>query len=335
MRTVVAHVEIQGRNDRSCRVTWTLEGPPVAVDVATGPTANHLDHRHETTVPAGQSSLELAVPAGARLFVSVAPHGGGPAVVAADRRIGFEGATNFRDLGGYRTRTESRVRWGKIFRADSLHRLSSTDLVLYRQLGLKTVFDLRTDRERAERPNPVESRALTIVGRPNGVAAATPPGSLSAADGERFLRDLYLGLIEHAAEQIGQLFQAFAGSDALPAVFHCHAGKDRTGIVAALLLEALEVEREIVLDDYELTSRYWLRNPQDSSFERLIEAGLTPEAAAGAFTAPRWAMQSALEGLDADHGGIVRYLTGPAGMGPRDIEALRRRLVYPAGDRSS
>lgn len=335
MRTVVAHVEIETRGDRSCRINWTFEGEPVAVDVATGPTPNHLDHRHETTVPAGQSSLELEAKTDGRLFVSVAPHGGGPAVVAADRRIGFEGATNFRDLGGYRTHRNTRVRWGKIFRADSLHRLSPADLVLYRQLGLRTVFDLRTDRERVERPNPVQSRALTIIGRPSGVAAAELPRGLSAADGERFLRDLYLGLIEHAAEQIGELFQAFAGGDALPAVFHCHAGKDRTGIVAALLLEALEVERTAVLDDYELTSRYWSRNPQDASFERLIEAGLSPEAAAGAFTAPRWAMESALEGLDAEHGGIVQYLTGPAGMHPREVETLRRRLLYPAGTEAS
>jgi protein-tyrosine phosphatase len=323
----VAYVEIDTQTDGSQLVRWQLEGEPVAVDIATGPTPDHLDHQHHSTVTAGQTALQLPGDPGRR-YVSVAPHEGGPAVVAADRRIPFEGISNFRDLGGYRTSSGSAVRWGLVFRADALHGLSTNDLALYEDLGLRAVYDLRGEIERTERPNPVPSRPLTVIGRPTDAGTpAAPPSIATTEEGERFLYDLYIGLIEHAAIQIGELYQALAGDDGLPAVFHCHAGKDRTGLVAAVLLEALGVEREAVLDDYELTARYRVRAQQEPTFQRLIEYGMSPEAAAGVLTTPRWAMQDALTEVDRKYGGVEAYLTGPAGMQSHDLVALRKGLL--------
>jgi protein-tyrosine phosphatase len=328
--SAVVDLQVDTQPDGVLTVHWAVEGQPTAVDVATGSSADHLQHAHETTVPAGQTTLQLPGRGTGRPFVSVTPHEGGPAAVAADRRVPFEGITNFRDLGGYRTRSGDRIRWGLVFRADALHGLSPRDLALYEQLGLRAVFDLRGELEREERPNPVPSRLLTIVGRPPDVEAAVPvPGGTTIADGEQILHDMYLGLMAHAALQIGQLYTSLATDDGLPAVFHCHAGKDRTGLVAALLLEALGVERDLLLDDYELTARYRLRVHQESSYQRLVESGVSPEAAAGVLTAPRWAMASALDDLDTRYGGVESYLTGPAGMRPGDLRDLRRRLVGP------
>lgn len=316
--------------DGSLLVTWQLAGQPTAVDLATGPTPDHLDHAHQVTAPAGQTSWRLPGAAGSRLFVSVAPHGSGPAVVTTDRRVAFRGITNFRDLGGYRTRLDAAVRWGMVFRADALHGLHPEDMDLYDQLGVRTVFDLRGDVERTERPNPVDSHHVMVLSRP----ADSEPlvSAVSGTDGEQILGDLYKGLIDHAATQIGQMFTALAKDESLPAVFHCHAGKDRTGVVAAILLEALGVERSDILDDYELTGRYRLRSQQDSTYEKLIEAGLSPEAAAGVLTTPRWAMEEALAYLDTQHGGVEEYLTGPAGLPKEDLKALRALLLdHPAG----
>jgi protein-tyrosine phosphatase len=328
--STVAQVEVDTQPDGTLTVRWAFEGEPVAVDVATGPSPDHVDHQHQTTVAASQTTLQLARRRG-RQYVSVAPRQGGPAVVAADRRVPFEGVTNFRDLGGYRTRSGARIRWGLVFRADALHGLSPRDLGLYDQLGLCAVYDLRGELERTERPNPVPSRPLTIIGRPAGTdPPAAPPGT-TTADGQQILHDLYRGLIEHAAIQIGELFTALGAEGGMPAVFHCHAGKDRTGIVAALLLEALGVERDLVLDDYELTARYRLRTQQQSSYQRLVESGVSPEAAAGVLTTPRWAMQQALDLLDRQYGGVEPYLTGPASMRPGDLLALRRQLLGLTG----
>jgi protein-tyrosine phosphatase len=301
------------------------------VDLASGPTPDHRGHRHDITVPAGQTSWRLTRREQGRVFVSLVPHGSGPAVVTTDRRIRFLGITNFRDLGGYRTRVGAVVRWGMVFRADALHGLLPEDLNLYEELGLRTVYDLRGDVERAEKPNRVNSRHLSVLSRPADAGPPAPPAGLSVADGERILTDMYQGLIDHAATQIGQLFTGLSQDDGLPAVFHCHAGKDRTGVVAAVLLEALGVDRHDILDDYELTARYRLRSQQEPTYERLLQAGLSPEAAAGVLTTPRWAMDEALAHLDAEYSGVQEYLIGPAGMRKQDLEALRARLL----DRSS
>jgi protein-tyrosine phosphatase len=316
--------------DGSLLVTWELTGDPVPVDVGVGASPDRRDHRHEVTVPAGTTSWLLVHPGDGRLFVSVAPHGSGPGVVVTDRRVAFRGITNFRDLGGYRAGVDGLVRWGMVFRADGLHGLLPDDLSVFEQLGVRTVYDLRGDLERTENPNPVPSRRLSIMSRP---AEADPPArtGLTAADGERILADVYSGVIDHSAAQIGELFTGLSEDEALPAVFHCHAGKDRTGVVAAILLEALGVPRPVVLDDYELSARYRPRPHQDSSYERLIRSGLSPEAAAGVLTTARWAMEEALGHLDAEYCGVEEYLTGLAGMRKEHLDALRARLLENAG----
>lgn len=326
--STISHVEVETQTGGTVVVRWKVEGDPVAVDVATGPSPDRVDHEHQATVPAEETSIVVPAAGRGRLYVSVAPHGRGPAVVAADRRVPFEGVTNFRDLGGYRTRDGGRLRWGRVFRADSLHGLTEADLALYERLGLRAVYDLRSESERNERPNPVSSLQHTITGRPQGsLPDYLIANGIGDADGEQLLETVYVGMLDHSAAQIGRLYEGLAGDGGLPAVFHCHAGKDRTGVVAALLLEALGVERADILDDYELTSRYRLRVHQEWTFERLLKSGLAPEVAAGVLSTPRWAMERALAHLDEHYGGIDAFLTGPAGMSADAVETLRRRLV--------
>jgi protein-tyrosine phosphatase len=333
--TAVVHVEVDTQPGGSLHVRWELDGGPAPVDVATGPTPERLDHAHETTVPAGQTTVELRGRGRGRRFVSVAPHGGGPAVIAADRRVPFEGITNFRDLGGYRARAGGRVRWGLLFRAEALHGLTEGDRELYEHLGMRTVYDLRSEMEREAHPGPFPSRWLEVIGRPRDSDAPSPLAGgatgMTVEDGERILEGLYAGLVEHSAQKIGELLTGLTEEEGLPAVFHCHAGKDRTGVVAALLLEALGVDRQTVLDDYELTARYRFRSQQEPTFQRLIEQfAMSPEAAAGVLNTPRWAMAAALDKVDRAYGGIDPYLTGPAGMRAADVATLRARLLAGA-----
>lgn len=248
---------------------------------------------------------------------------------ARDRRLPFEGATNFRDLGGYATADGGHTRWGLVYRADGLQQLTSADVERFGALGIRIVFDLRRDRERDTRPNRVPSTALCMMTpvEEAGVESLDRTRLLDQRDGELLLRTMYGNVLRHSASRIGQLFASLAAPDGLPALFHCHAGKDRTGIVAALLLEMLRVDRETVLDDYELTSAYRLREHQDSSYNNLVELGLAPEAAAAVLGTPRWAMAETLTDLDGVFGGAEAYLTGPAGLDRSVLERLRELLV--------
>lgn len=248
---------------------------------------------------------------------------------ARHRRVPFEGAGNFRDLGGYPTKAGGQTRWGLVYRSDGLQNMTETDLRHYEALGVRVVYDLRRDDERERLPNRVPSIGLCIM-TPAYEAGVGPLDRLNVADregGERLLREMYHNMLVHSGRVIGTMFGGLSSPAGMPAVFHCHAGKDRTGLVAALLLELLGVERQVVLDDYELTARFRLREHQTESFQRMLDSGMAPEAAAGMLGAPRWAMAETLAQLDDDFGGIEPYLRDRAALDQQTIDRLRRLLI--------
>ena len=331
MTALVERVEVVYRSPGTLDVSWVTVGGDVSVDVAYGTTPETIDHDHVATIDAGSCNTTLREVGPGPHFVSVSPHGLGPAVVAGERRLSFDGIQNFRDLGGYPSRHGGHTRWGLVFRSDALHKLTDDDLDAFHRIGLRVVYDLRSDRERESNPNPVDSIQFEVIGRPRADdaedEAAARAQFVSSPDGEQLLRDLYLGMLEHSAALFGRLLAGLTEPHELPAVFHCHAGKDRTGVTAALLLLALGVDREAVLDDYELTRRYRTLAHQQDSLANMMEMGMAPEAAAGVLSAPRWAMAEALDELAHRYGGIEAYLCGPAGMSPDTLQRLRATLV--------
>lgn len=330
MSPALTHLAVDRTAPDDLVVSWTST-EDVLLDVGHGPSPDAIDHVHVATVPAGVGSCTLPGVGPGPVFVSVAAHGHAVARIAGERAIAFEGLQNFRDLGGYPAR-DGHVRWGRLFRADSLHKLTPADHDTIARLGLRVVYDLRGDKERTTHPNPLDNVNLPVVGRPvlpEGVDEITRTGAalVEIGDGERVLRDLYVGMLDHSAHHFARFFRGILGTDGLPAVFHCHAGKDRTGVVAALVLLAIGVSEDDVLDDYELTRRYRTFENQQDSYANMIEMGMSPEAAAGVLATPRWAMADMLAALDGSHGGIVAYLTGPVGLTPADLDRLHELLV--------
>lgn len=243
------------------------------------------------------------------------------------RRIAFEGVVNFRDLGGYRTAAGRCTAWGRVFRSDALYRLSPADLVTYAALGIRAVYDLRSDDERALHPNPMPSRHIPLESHvPRG--EFTDGSALrEAIDAERRLRDVYLAVLSTAGPLFGELYAGLAHDDGLPAVIHCAGGKDRTGLAAALLLSCLGVGRESVLDDYELTAHTLTAARHREILQRFVSVGMSQEAARAFLGTPRWVMAEALETIDKDYGGVEAYLRGPGALGTTTLEALRRLLL--------
>jgi len=171
------------------------------------------------------------------------------------RRVRLDGPVNFRDLGGYRTASGDSVRWCQIYRADALHDLSARDVrTVFDELGIALVIDLRSEREVSlVGTGPVGSSGATWVHLP--VIDETQPVQQTWAELSRDvpLAERYLRMLDQSGPRFVEALTLIAESD-VPLVFHCTAGKDRTGLLAALLLSLLGVPNDEVAHDYALTS---------------------------------------------------------------------------------
>jgi protein-tyrosine phosphatase len=315
-------IDVEATEPESLTVRWE-PAVETEVEIGLGPTPDAAAHTHVIRVPAGERSARLTGVGTGRQYVSVTYDG--TRLVAAERRVRFVGTLNFRDLGGYPTASGGWTRWGLLYRSSNLHRLTVDDLTAFDSLGVRAIFDLRRDDERAQEPGPRPARGLPMPTR------YTDMPDLSRlrdrADGERWLFDEYQTMLAEGGPIFGTLLTALAEADGTPAVFHCAGGKDRTGMSAALLLSWLGVDRETVLDDYELTNRFQSAEHIPEFVDLFMGLGITRPAAEGLLSSPRWAMTDALDLMDSDYGGIESYLRGPAAMTDAALTDLRRRFV--------
>lgn len=248
------------------------------------------------------------------------------------RRIPFEGAKNFRDLGGYPVPGGKSTRWRLVYRSGRLHNFTEADLESFGRLGVRAIFDLRGDTERELEPDPVPSVHFPVLDELASEEGVGIMRATTAREAEEAVARIYTGLLRRRARVYGQLLTSLADPANRPAVVHCTAGKDRTGIAAALLLGALGVDRPTLLYDYELTGEEDYSDA-DALRRTLSAVGVAPAAAEVVVRAPSAPLARALEELDRAYGGIDEYLLGPAGLGPATLLDLREALteVDPAG----
>jgi protein-tyrosine phosphatase len=170
------------------------------------------------------------------------------------RVLAFDGCVNFRDLGGYPTAGGRHLRWRRLFRAAGLHRLTAGDHDRLIELGVATVVDLRTVDEAEQRGRfPVEQVPVRYVALPlMDILPATE--ELPSWREASFVADRYAHMVAEGAPALTRAFEVLASPGALPAVYHCSAGKDRTGVLSALILAFLGVPDEFIVADYALSA---------------------------------------------------------------------------------
>jgi protein tyrosine/serine phosphatase len=156
-----------------------------------------------------------------------------------------------------------------------------------------------------------------IGGYPSGHGGLTRWGAVYRSDSLHYLTEDDLPAFD--ALDVKTIYDLRRASE--------RSGKDRTGMAAALLLTALGVDRETVLDDYELTNDYRSVAQVPDVIDKFVDAGIRRDAAAGMLSAPRWAMAKALDELDMSYAGIDEYLLGPGGMSDGALQALRAALL--------
>ncbi len=170
--------------------------------------------------------------------------------MTTERIISLEGAVNFRDLGGYGTLDGRRTKWRVLFRADGLSELTAADIAKVADLGIRTVVDLRSGYEVEQSrfdvdAHPVDFHHFPFIDQlPDVEAWERAPGLLGTQ---------YKEMLDDAAPQITAALDVLATPSAQPAVFHCTAGKDRTGLLSAIVLSLLRVPEDTVVADYALS----------------------------------------------------------------------------------
>jgi protein-tyrosine phosphatase len=244
---------------------------------------------------------------------------------APARHIVLERSFNFRDLGGYPTLDGGTTSWQTLYRADGIHRISEADVVRLQPLGLKTVIDLRTPDEIEQNGRfPVDS--VDYRHHPVMDVIWTPELIEANADSPTFLIDRYREMLVTGERALGSSLRLLADLDAYPVVFHCAAGKDRTGILAALVLALVGVPDEVIAEDYALSTEGMAR-----MIEWVIEN--VPEARERMSQAPPSMMGSGpetilalLDHIRVEHGAVETYV-GTLGVDADHIARLRVALV--------
>jgi protein-tyrosine phosphatase len=247
-------------------------------------------------------------------------------IVDPRRVVQLDAVHNFRDLGGYPARHGLVTRWRQIYRADGLYRLTDADIEVIRSLGLRTVVDLRTQRELDERGTFPHQRIDVRFTHHPVIDTTWSIEEHLDKEAHEFLVWAYRDMLRQGAPRFARAIEQLAEPGALPAVFHCAAGKDRTGVLAALLLSALGVPRSVVLADYALTAgamermRAWATREYPELAEQMAE---TPSAFMAALPE---AMGEVLASLDAEHGSIEAYVRH-IGVRPGALDALAAALL--------
>jgi protein-tyrosine phosphatase len=240
----------------------------------------------------------------------------------SDRRVELQGAFNFRDVGGVRTARGSMVVCGRVFRSDALHRLTSGDAAILERIGIARVFDLRSPEELRKEGigNFCQSRHVHVPLVQQSLSPFDPGIDWAQVD----LRGRYVEMLELGGEAIRVIFEA-VGEHAAPIVFHCAGGKDRTGVVAAVLLRTLGVPDGAIVEDYALSETY-LRTALEPYRRELLERRFAPDVVAYLTSSPPQRMRATLRELDMRWGSTEAYLHA-IGVGDDVVARLKECLL--------
>jgi protein-tyrosine phosphatase len=248
------------------------------------------------------------------------PGARGPGDGKSGRLHTVAGLHNLRDLGGYPVTGGGRTRWGLLFRAGVIGALSPTTEDELVALGLHTVVDLRDDEELVA-PQLDEGAAVRAHRNPIYL------DRIGAYEAES-LEVLYGQILTLCAGEIANAVEALAAPDALPGLVHCSAGKDRTGLVIGILLSAIGVADEVVVQDYARTEELITPADRERMLRRAQSLGMSPERAEMLMGSPPHVMQASLDVMRETHADARSYLLA-YGVAPESLDALRDALVDP------
>lgn len=263
---------------------------------------------------------------------------GGDSATVAGRHIGLEHTVNFRDLGGLKTKHGRTVRKGFIYRSDNLSKLETDDFAAFNALRIATVYDLRTDHEiegKEDRlPANVRYMHTPVVednaGEIKGLKKRVLNGEITEQQAKDMTAKFYADAVTVNIGAVKGILKQVTSSEQ-PVLYHCSAGKDRTGIVSALILSILDVDRQVIVDDF-MVSNYYRRARAEKTLGkaklgRVIKPKLNMDAIEILSTVDESFIRATFSAIDSTYGGIEPFIENELGIDKAARQALRERLT--------
>lgn len=287
-----------------------------------GPSIDQINLESPIAQGSNSGTFPIDVPSQARSYFQVVTEHG--KAIAADRHLPMTGGYNFRDLGGYRTQEGKYVKWGKIFRSDDLHNLTEDDLQYLAEIPIVSIVDFRSEEECAQLPdrNPssVKENYKLSISPGNLMSAFTlSKENITPEKIDSLMKEMNILLVTDpdCIDRYKKFFELLQSESDTPLMFHCSAGKDRTGMGAALILSALGVDEHTIMKDYLLSNVYLANKYSKIKAENPNLSSL--------FEVKSEFLQAGLDRIKKDHGTIEYYLTKVLNV---DIVKMREIYLY-------
>lgn len=313
-QTAVSSIK-RDKNTKSTTFISTIAGK---WELYTGVGVAHINRSQPILKGEGVGEFSLPISADTRYYFELVT--ADEKHILADKHLPMAGGFNFRDLGGYTTKDKSTVKWGKIFRSDDLALLTTADLTYLSSIPLVKIIDFRSNEEINTAPDKLPHSLKQHI------ELSISPGNLSdwsqlkAKEVDDIMILLNKMLVSDTAfiKQFRTMFTLLQDpSQNVPLLYHCTAGKDRTGMATALILYALGVDDQTIMEDYLLSNQYILEK-----FTAYIEA--KPELM-GLFSVKEAFLQAGLDTIITEHGSIDNFLTQQLKV---DLTKFRQLYLY-------
>jgi protein-tyrosine phosphatase len=252
------------------------------------------------------------------------------------RKLAMDGADNFRDLGGYKTSDGKTVKWGVLYRSDSLADLSDQDLVFIQRLGVKQIVDFRTPFEKEEDPDRIPEginyveREIDVEGTAvKELFAKISSGDIDDLNAVELMENANRAFVSSQQKIYGPHLKSLLDENNLPSVAHCTGGKDRAGFGAAITLLALGVPEETVINDFLLTNEY--TEDKINKYIWMIRLGsffqTDPEKIRPLLGVERSFIVAAIDQMKKEYGSIDNYFREGLSISDAEIQQLRNRFL--------
>ncbi|WP_438865585.1 tyrosine-protein phosphatase [Neptunicella sp.] len=325
-------------NNGQYHLNWQSSSP-VTIKV------NQVDQANKTSVlvkQTQQTSLNWPADDNHRHYFSLS-NSEGDEITLASRLLPLEGGRNFRDLGGYPTTDGKTVKWGKLFRSGVLAGLTDQDYQFLDDLDIKTVVDFRSNSERNSEVTHWRASKVDVIQQDyemdfdmSKIGELLRRPDLNKEMMEGMMAQMYLKILEDQKQNYTAMFDTLVKTDD-GLLFHCTAGKDRTGISALLILTALGVDKQTAIDDYLATNRYLdpralmpknneKMDPKMAAMMKMF-ASIPPDVAQPLIGVTQPLIESAINSMETQHGSILQYIQQELDVSDKDIGVLRQKYL--------